>query len=188
MRLFLGIPLPPSPAYAEVTEELLHACQDARPVPPGSWHVTLRFLGSGADPAAVEAAVRDAVAGYSSMPAVVRGLGAFQSPQRARVVWAGVEATGLTDLAEAVVAATAGLGQPPDERAFRAHATLARIKHPADLSGWLRRHEATRLAEGVLDRLVLWRSVLGREGPQYEVVETFPLQASGERTAVADRE
>ena len=166
MRLFLGCPVPPSSAYEPLTAELV-AQHDASPVAPGSWHVTLRFLGNVPDAAPVIAALEAAAAGVAAMPCVVRGVGAFPSPQRARVAWAGVEAPGLAALAKRVVAATAHLGEAPDSRDFVAHATLARLRRPRDVSSWRRHHQERLLAEGVIDRVVVFRSALGPDGAAY---------------------
>lgn len=174
MRLFVGVPVPASPVYLQVVRDLLDDV-DARPVPTGTWHVTLRFLGDLPDPAPAQAALDDALSGQAPIPAVVAGVGAFQDPRRARIVWAGVEAPGIEAVAADVVAATEALGQPPDKRRFRAHVTLARLRRPRDLTGFVARHADTRFAEGPLDRVVLYRSVLGPDGPSYSGVHEWRL-------------
>ncbi len=181
MRLFVGLPVPASPRYDEVTGELLEvAGGKARGVPPGSWHVTLRFLGDLDDPAPVREALRGALADAEALPCRVMGVGAFKDPRRARIVWAGVEAPGVEDLARRVVEATRDLGVPPDERDFRAHVTLARLRWPRDVSAFVARHRDTVLAEGVLDRVVLYRSTLKPHGPHYEREAEFGLVGEGE--------
>ncbi len=83
------------------------------------WHVTLRFLGP-----ADEDEVSAALAGLRHEPveAVVGpevgllGEGVVQLP-----------VAGLDTLAEAVVALTAGVGRPPEDRPFFGHLTLARM-------------------------------------------------------------
>ena len=172
MRLFIGVPVPGGPVYGRVASDLP---LDARPVPPGTWHVTLRFLGEVFDPAAVADALQGAVRGRPRLPCVVEGLGAFPDAKRARVVWAGVRAPGIEGLAEAVESATAKFGEPPERRRFVAHATLARIRAPADLRSLVARHAGTRFAEGVLDRVVLYRSVTGPGGASYERLHEAPL-------------
>jgi 2'-5' RNA ligase len=99
-----------------------------RPAEPGvrwtieaQWHVTLRFLG----PADVEAAERrlaeiDVASPTARIGPQVAGLG-----RHAVVAPVG----GLDDLADAVRTATADIGQPPDQRPFVGHITLARLKH-----------------------------------------------------------
>src|SRR5688572_4685038 len=119
MRLFVALPVPSSPAYAEVTREVVATAPSARPVPDGAWHVTLRFLGEVLDPAPVAAALDAACRGRPALPCVVEGVGTFPDTgfppgKKARVAWAGVRAPGVEALAEAVVKATAAFGEPPD--------------------------------------------------------------------------
>jgi RNA 2',3'-cyclic 3'-phosphodiesterase len=170
VRLFIGIPAPPSPQYAEVAQEI-ESRFHGRPVPPDSWHMTVRFLGE-ADPRPIQAALGKVAASQAPLPSRVAGVGAFESPRRARILWAGVHAPGLADLAQAVREAV-----PGDEKEFHAHVTLARLKAPRDLTTYLAEHAATVFAEGLLDRIVLYSSQLGPKGPRYEVLESFPLTA-----------
>ena len=156
-RLFLAV-WPP----AELIEQL-----DALPrldqpgvrwVPPANWHVTVRFLGEG-EPSDVHAALAGAT--LPTATAVfgprVRRLG-----QRALVV----PVAGLEELAAAVAAATADVGEPPGSLPFNGHLTLARLRRRAtdDLKG------AAIAAEVRVAEVVLVRSELSREGATYEII------------------
>lgn len=180
MRLFIGIPLPPSPAFADVTADLLREAPGTRQVPAGSWHMTLRFLGEVHDPAPVATALEEACRGRRALPAVVEGVGTFPDGgfpphKKARVAWAAVRAPGIEGLAQAVVDATARFGDPPERRPFVAHATLARLARPADLRRFVSRHERALFAETVLDRVVLFESRPGPGGSRHEPVHDVRL-------------
>lgn len=175
MRLFVGLPLPPGPAYETLTADVLAAAPRARPVRSGTWHVTLRFLGEVLRPEPVAATLDEACRGRPAMPCVVEGLCAFPEAKRARVAWAGVRAPGIEALAQAVQEATAAIGEPPERRPFVAHATLARLPQPADLRSLVDRHRGTLLAQGTLDRVVLFRSRAGPGGSGHEPLHTVPL-------------
>lgn len=178
MRLFIGIPAPPSEAYAEVKRGLAKV-PGARAVPDGNEHVTLRFLGDHVEVQAVADALGAACRGRAAMPCVVEGLGTFGGgfppDKRARVAWAGVRASGIEALADAVVAATAHLGEPPERRPFVAHITLARFTRPADLRSLVSAHRGTLFAQGTLDRVVLYASIATPHGPRYEPMATAHL-------------
>jgi 2'-5' RNA ligase len=181
VRLFVGLPVPPSPAFGAVAAELAAEAR-VRTVPPGSWHVTLRFLGEVLDPAPVAAALDAAARGRHPIPCVVEGVGTFPDKgfpphKRARVAWAGVRADGLDALASAVREATARLGEPPEDRPFVAHVTLARLPRPADLRRFVSRHEGTLFSQGVLDRVVLFRSTPGPGGSHHEPLHAARLGA-----------
>lgn len=180
MRLFVGLPVPPSPAYAQAAADVLEAARDARLVAAGSEHVTLRFLGEMAEPDGVVAALEQACRGRPALPCVVEGLGTFPgggfpADKRARVAWAGLRAPGIDALAHAVVEATARFGEPPERRPFVAHVTLARLARPADLRLVVEKHRGTLFAQGVLDRVVLFSSAPTPRGPRYDAVHTVRL-------------
>ena len=103
-------------------------------VAPENFHITVKFLG-GIDEArvpAVIAALHTAAAGRPAFDVEIRSLGAFPSPARPRVLWAGVAEGGepLGALAAAVEDALAPLGFEREARAFAAHVTLARVREP----------------------------------------------------------
>jgi 2'-5' RNA ligase len=56
-----------------------------------------------------------------------------------------------------------------------AHVTLARLPRPADLRRLVSRHGATLFSQGLLDRVVLFRSTPGPGGSRYEAVHTVRL-------------
>jgi RNA 2',3'-cyclic 3'-phosphodiesterase len=127
VRLFVGV-VPPDRVLDEI-ERL------RRPERPGvrwtrrdQWHVTLRFLGEVDDPGPVAAALDAAPLSpcEARLGPRVRALGR-------QVVCLPV--AGLDELAQAVTEATAGFGRPPEDRRFRGHVTLARLRRPARPSG-----------------------------------------------------
>lgn len=95
--------------------------------PEERWHITLRFLGEVDDAAPVVEAVTAARAGVvppmAELGERVEQLGAV----------AAVPVAGLDDLAATVIAATAPMGQPPDDRPFHGHVTVARARGRARL-------------------------------------------------------
>jgi 2'-5' RNA ligase len=137
-------------------------------------HVTLKFLGD-TDEAHVPGlldALGTAAAGTAAFEVAVRGLGAFPSPLRARVVWAGLEeAPALAGLAGRVDAALAALGVPRESRPFSAHVTLGRVREPRrnpTLAAALARPaDFGRLP---VTRLSLMRSDLQSRGARYTEV------------------
>jgi 2'-5' RNA ligase len=81
---------------------------------------------------AVAAALAGAVADFPAFHLALRGLGAFPSSTRPRVLWAGVgEGAGAAaDLAGRIDAALLPLGFPREMRPFSAHVTLGRVRTP----------------------------------------------------------
>jgi 2'-5' RNA ligase len=150
---------------------LREVARDVAWVAADNVHVTLKFLGD-TDEAHVPVlrdALGTAAAGTGAFEVAVRGLGAFPSPLRARVVWAGLEAApALAGLAGRVDAALAALGVPRESRPFSAHVTLGRVREP-------RRNQALAAALArpadfgrlPVTRLSLMRSDLQPRGARY---------------------
>jgi len=179
MRLFVAVPL-----TEEVRHRMVHLLNETverqlpgRAVRPENWHLTLRFLGEvdelGRD--RLTAALDQADLGA---PFQVRwcGLGAFPRARRATVLWVGLErgAEESARLAEVVEEAVQAAGFPAEERPFRSHMTLSRIRPHQDVTPLLERAVPMDIDMRV-DRVVLYESHLGRGAPRYEEIESFPL-------------
>jgi len=148
-----------------------------RPTRPDQWHLTLRFLGSVAE------SVGDRVLGWLDQsdlggPFTMRfgPVGAFPRPAKATVMWLGVEDGGdrLAALAAAAEDAAMSAGLQAEDRPFRPHLTLSRVRPPQDVSGLIDTIPPLDLRVPV-DRMVLYQSHLGRGGATYEEVDHVAL-------------
>lgn len=111
-------------------------------VRPEQMHLTLRFLGdTTTDRLPVIQTALDDVAGRCT-PFVMHldGIGCFPSLRRPRVVWVGLggEVERLAALKAVLDASLTPLGWPPEDKPFRAHMTLGRVKdeHAAQQIDW----------------------------------------------------
>ncbi|MDE0654288.1 MAG: hypothetical protein OXI26_11625 [bacterium] len=118
-RLFVAV-WPPGDALDALVALPRPPIPGLRWTDPRRLHVTMRFLGDADEEAAL------AALGGERFPAarVTLGPGVERLGRGVLVVPAG----GLEDLAAAVVAATAHLGQPPPHRPFAGHVTVARYR------------------------------------------------------------
>ena len=174
MRLFVAVW--PPPAVVETVAALASALRaGAGPIAdhlrwtaPEQWHVTLRFLG--------RADLDAAVAAFTSVepPAGVEAtLGPATGRFGRRVLQ--VPVAGLEGLARAVVMATAGVGEPPEDRPFAGHLTLARARPRGgvDLSALA---SAAVVARWPVEEVTLVSSRTGPAGAGYEVVAARPVR------------
>ncbi|MBI3947801.1 MAG: RNA 2',3'-cyclic phosphodiesterase [Armatimonadetes bacterium] len=184
VRAFVAVTLPAirRDAIAAIQRRLMGA-PGVKWVEPENFHFTLRFLGQ-IRRAAVESLCGRLRAGLAGRPAFslcLSGVGAFPSTQRPRTVWLGVSqgARHLEALAAVVEAAVVAEGFPPEERPFRAHLTLGRVKvspPPADLARALAAEAAAQVGEMAVGEVVLVRSELHPSGPVYTPLAVFPLK------------
>jgi 2'-5' RNA ligase len=142
----------------------------------------MKFLG-GIDEARVPAlveALHVAATDRHGFDLEIASLGAFPSPTRPRVLWAGVTEgqAPLAALAAAVDDALAPLGFPREARPFTAHVTLARVREPRRapaLAAALGAAAARRFGRVTIDHLALMRSDLSPRGARYTALSTVPL-------------
>jgi 2'-5' RNA ligase len=186
MRTFVAI-LPP-----KTWIEALAATQDAlrraidspafRWVQPEQIHMTLRFFGTipVADAAQIVADLDRISRGTRTFTLTASALGCFPTIHRARVLWLGIEnEIPIRCLQQKVVEATRATGDRPDDRSFKAHLTLARIKELRPEAG-RRLGEAlaeTRFAVNPWDvqEILLMRSHLSAARARYETVHRSAL-------------
>jgi RNA 2',3'-cyclic 3'-phosphodiesterase len=121
-------------------------------------HCTLTFFGEVDDVRLVE--LKALVEALPNAPIAVKAtrLDAFGSPRKAHVIVLPLEDDGsLLRLYE-----TIGV---KEDRPYRPHLTLARLKKPEDLRGLV---ESTKVSiEGRVVGITLYESVLGKNGPTY---------------------
>ena len=175
-RIFVAVGLPPEVRMA-IAEHLARRPLPGAPVPAGNFHLTLRFLG---ETAAVGfdrlLAALDETPLPPPFPLELGGLGAFPQPRKATVLWLGVTAGGeaVENLHLAVDDACAEAGLGREERPFRPHLTVSRMRPPVDVRSLIEHTPQFNLRSRV-DAIAVLRSHLGGGAPRYELLETFPL-------------
>ena len=147
--------------------------------PCEQWHLTLAFM-----PDVSERSVDDlvdrlaATAGRrESFSTRIAGGGAFPDPDRARVLWAGLEGD-FDALSRGARAAASTAGAVVDGQRFRPHLTLARLGTPANVGRWLRLLDGYAGPSWTVEAITLVASHLGegpRRRPRHEVVAELPL-------------
>jgi 2'-5' RNA ligase len=161
-RLFVAV-WPPEDVVAELMSLRRKDQRGVRFVPPDKWHLTLRFLGD-ADPDVVAEALAD-----TDYPAASVRLGPGVDLLFDRVLV--VPAAGLDELAAAVTARTASLGEPARKR-FIGHLTLARLAPRVAMPPALGAYVAAGFD---VDEIALVRSARGPAGARYETIGTWPV-------------
>lgn len=188
MRLFVAVLVADDlrPPLAAAQERLRASGAAVKWVAPANFHFTLKFLGEVPDRRVqdIEAALAKIPPGLGASALTLRGLGAFPSPRRPRVLWAGVTAGAepLQALAVGVEQALAALGFAREARPFSAHLTIGRVERPTpDLTARLEREQATAFGTMPVTAFCLMRSVLHPSGPEYTVVTQYALAGGEER-------
>ena len=176
MRGFVAVDLDAEARHALVAS-MAEISIPGKVVPPENWHLTLRFLGT-----VDEVTVDRVVAGLDQadlgppFSIMFGALGAFPGPKRATVLWRAVADPDerLAELASGSEEACRAAGLEPEDRPFRAHLTLSRLRPDQDVRA-LVEAEAPESVTMHVSEVCLFRSHLGGPHARYEVVERFPL-------------
>lgn len=179
MRLFIAIPIGEAveAELKRLTDRLRPAASDLRWSHPEAWHITLQFLGNTTEEQF--ACLLPRLAELKAAPFAIEfeGLGAFE---RAGVFILNIApAPALAVLQQRVAAATRPCGFEPEDRPYRPHITLARLKSGnrnrelrtlMDLAG-----QTVRFGPLIATEFRLYESHLSAAGSKYEVKGRFQL-------------
>ena len=173
-RVFAALGLPPE--HREAVAEWIDGNDvPGTRAPAENLHVTIRWFGD-----LEEVSFERLAAGLDEAdlggPFTMRltEVGAFPRASKATVAWLRPEADGLDDLRAVVDDAARGAGIDDEDRPFRPHLTVARIRPELDLRAWMARVPPVSIGVPV-DRLSILRSHLGGGPARYELLEQFEL-------------
>ena len=185
VRCFAALALP-----AEAREALARA---VRPFQQRKWpvrwvreegaHVTLKFYGEVAEERvdAIAESLDLSVRGIGIIPLALTGFGAFPAPEKARVLFASVEAPASLELLQDRIETRAeSLGHPGEGAVYHPHITVGRVREgervpPAEvdmLFAWPLHVSCT------IDRVTLFQSRPGPGGATYVALHEAALGAA----------
>jgi 2'-5' RNA ligase len=185
MRAFLALDPPP-----EVLRKII-ALQDTlkkqiprgvRWVNPDGIHLTLKFLGNifPSHRDGIQSLLPEIVGAHPAFTLSAGRVGVFPGIAKPRVIWVGIggETRALFALQQDIEEALESIGFPRENRPFRAHLTLGRIKDPRACQGM-----ETVIAQGQgfaagsfkADKLLFIKSNLTPAGAIYTHLAKFPL-------------
>jgi 2'-5' RNA ligase len=176
-RMFCAVEL--SDHVRERLREHIQRLRAADPEAAASWtrvensHLTLKFFGNvdvSRIPAISDAASR-AVKEVSSFTIGIGGTGVFPKPSRPQVLWIGVsDPSGkLSSLQRQVENECAKKGFDKEDRAYRPHLTIARLRKPEGARQLADAHLQMKFEpiDIELKELVVFRSELSSKGSRY---------------------
>lgn len=145
-------------------------------VEPENFHVTLRFLGEIPDSTVSD--IRSGVLPklkFKPFTLRLSGVGAFPSPNSARVIWVGIvqgfdELKSIRDQLDRLLK-DIGIKYENDEE-FTPHITIARLKYrpSPEIIKFIMEHSSYEVGEMIVNAVRLKKSTLTPKGPIYETI------------------
>ena len=187
IRTFIALELPDQiiDSISRIQERLQPYGFKVRWVRPQNIHLTLKFLGNiqKVQTEKISQAIFESAHGFAPISIAAKGIGAFPSIKRPRVIWVGLagQINQLQQLQKTLDEKLAANGFPKEKRKFKGHLTLGRVKNKIDPKRLL---EAVKEFAGfesepfVTDTVALFKSELRPTGAVYTKLMETPLRES----------
>ncbi|MCH7805794.1 MAG: RNA 2',3'-cyclic phosphodiesterase [Proteobacteria bacterium] len=175
IRLFTAIRIP------QAQKECLLATMGG--LPQVRWqredqlHLTLRFIGDVDEEKTEEIRLILPTLEFQPLSVRLKEVGIFGPARKPRMVWVGLEnPEPVKALQEKITNTLRRVGVEPEDRKFKPHVTLARVKgnNGDKLTRFLEHYATLALDPFTVNEFALFRSHLSHTGAQYQVIETYP--------------
>ena len=186
-RLFIAVEIPVKARKAvyQLGSGVLKNYDDARPVKEANMHVTLKFLGSvpGDSIDLINDAADDASSSVNNFSFEIDGkIDAFPNKKRARTVFSAIGDGRLEfkllylSLEEYLGGACRQLGVKAGPNDFIAHITIARLRHPGDITYVIKKAGTIQPIRIECRKIILFESILDPAGVGYTKLREFSLK------------
>ena len=182
-RLFAAIKVHPSDEYIrlfnEISSSLCH--ERIKWIKPENMHLTLKFFGQTDEKQIplITKAIETGVAPSKPFTLKIANTGIFGSHYDPKVIWFGIDMRYELDiLARNIFDEFRKSGWQQDWQNFIPHLTIGRIKELRDKSLFqqiISKFNAVEIQEEIVTEIILYESILHREGPLYEEVFSAKL-------------
>jgi RNA 2',3'-cyclic 3'-phosphodiesterase len=142
-------------------------------------HITLAFLGD-TDENTIDSLIsmlKKKCVSVNRFVLAIRGIGVFRNMSDPRIIWTGIEqSANLIMLNNLILEGLRDLNIRIEDRPFRPHLTLGRIKHSGDkeiLKSVVERYQNTEIQTVTVNEIHLYESILLPSGPVYKSMAQF---------------
>ena len=146
-----------------------------------NFHITIVFLGDTPDNRVkeIELILQELSRGFGEFELLIRGSGVFKSLVDPRVLWTGTGPSDrINDLNKIISEKLRETGTNLEERSFRPHLTLGRVRRINDLTKLkvlLDEFRDKDIQRVKVSEIILYESILRPEGPFYKPIGRYSL-------------
>lgn len=187
-RCFLAVTPPRQlvEAAERISQELAEKADGVRWVPPDQMHITLRFFPSANDALVenIKAAAAECAATKKPFTAALVGVDGFPNLRMPQALFIPIVELHprMKEFHRHLEIALFDRDIRQDSRPFSPHLTIGRVKRQmkgAKLDKLVKPYKETNWGAWTVNRLDLYRSRLGPEGAQYDLLGDWPLGSGG---------
>jgi len=182
-RIFIAIKVEPGEALFKVVSSLKSGL-----INEGiSWtrldniHITLAFLGDTEENMikVISSKLKESCVGTGIFELNIRGIGVFKNLSDPRVIWTGIEPSEkLTLLNTSIIYGLDESGFKIENRPFKPHLTLGRIKYLNDKPALIRlmdKYHDAEIQRVPVNEVIIYESILKPTGPIYKPIVIIKL-------------
>lgn len=144
-------------------------------------HITLAFLGDTEENMirVISSELKERCEGSGKFQLTIRGIGIFKNLSDPHVIWTGIETSEkLTQLYSTVINGINEAGIKMEQRPFKPHLTLGRIKYLNDktaLKNLLDIYQNAEIQKVTVNEVIVYESLLKPTGPLYTPIAIIKL-------------
>jgi len=148
---------------------------------PDYIHITLAFLGDTAEKKVkiIRERLKEKCEGSGRFDLILKGSGVFKNMNDPRIIWTGIgHNEKMIRLNELVKTGLTASDVVVEDRPFKPHLTLGRIKHISDrdvLKKMLERYHDTEIQKVPVNEMIVYESILLQTGPLYKPLDKITL-------------
>ncbi|MBE0660936.1 MAG: RNA 2',3'-cyclic phosphodiesterase [Bacteroidales bacterium] len=182
-RLFAAIKIHPSDEFLKIYNQIKSALRNERItwVNPATMHLTIKFFGETLTSQIpdIDKCLKQACSTIKTFGLEIKNTGMFGSRYEPRVIWFGIEdGNAMQTLFHEAGRQLKTIGIFPDRQNFVPHLTIGRIKEIKNKKNYqevLDKYREHKSGRQTIHELILFESILHREGPVYIPVHTYQL-------------
>ena len=185
IRAFVAIRVRPEVqrAMEDLIAELRADNDGIKWVSAANLHLTLKFLGPAIPIEKVhrlQPELERIAAETSPFELEATGVGGFPDHKHPHVLWVGLRGDALLDLAVRIDEVASRCGFEREQRAFRGHLTIARLKRPMlypETRAGIEAASKRDFGVSTIREMMLYRSITTAAGPIYEALAKFQFKS-----------
>ncbi len=182
-RIFIAIKVDPCETFLKMLNSFKSVLRNdnIKWINPENIHITLAFLGNTEDNLIKEisAMLGKTCKNTGNFDLVIRGTGVFRNINDPRIIWTNIDhSEKLVMLADKILKSLKLMNIKLDDKPFKPHITIGRLKHLNDkevFKQFTEKYQTVELQKIYVNEVTLYESILMEKGPKYIPVDKFDL-------------
>jgi 2'-5' RNA ligase len=183
-RIFIALKVEPGETFLNLILSLKSGLnsESIKWTNPNNIHITLSFLGDTEEEIIkiISSMLKNKCEGSGRFELIIKGSGVFKNLSDPRIIWVGIEPSEeLIHLNGFIMNGLKELDIRIEDRPFKPHLTIGRIKHLNDkeaLKALVEKYQNSEIQKIPVNEVILYESILLQSGPEHKPIVKFNLE------------